>query len=159
MEKGEPLLNGLECLEIRPFKINDLSQVLMVERESFPPGQQYDEFVFKHYLGMKHIFHVADLCGKIIGYVLGFVQDSSTAHLASIAVSPAYRGFGIGKRLLEEFEWKATALGAKRIVLEVSVSNIVALNMYVKRGYKIVRRIPRYYGNEDAYLMIKDFKL
>jgi len=65
---------------------------------------------------------------------------------------------GIGRWLLEEFEKKATALGAKRIVLEVSTSNTVALNMYVKKGYRIVRRIPKYYGDEDAYLMIKDFK-
>lgn len=158
MGKGEDLLNGLECLAIRFFEINDLSQVLMVEKESFHPGQQYDESVFMRYLDMKHVFLVADLCGKIIGYVLGFVEDSSIAHLASIAVSPSYRGLGIGRRLLEEFEKKATALGAKRIVLEVSKSNTVALNMYVKKGYRIVRRIPKYYGDEDAYLMIKDFK-
>lgn len=79
-----------------------------------------------------------------------------TVHLASIAVRPLFRRRGIGERLIEEFESIAREKGAKKIVLEVRVSNVVALNMYRKRGYRVVKRLPRYYGFEDGYYMVKD---
>lgn len=147
------------CLKIRVFQPSDLDNVLAVEKECFSELEMYDESTFTYYLRMENIFLIAEWCGKTIaGYALGFFEDPVTAHLASIAVRPLYRGMGIGGRLIEEFESKAREKGAKKIVLEVSVSNVIALKMYQKRGFQIVRRLPRYYGSEDAYFMAKDLK-
>ncbi|MEM1705369.1 MAG: GNAT family N-acetyltransferase [Thermosphaera sp.] len=146
-----------QCLRIRRFRRDDLESVLIVERECFSESERFDQLTFTYYLRLDSIFLIAEWCDKsVVGYALGFFEDPMTVHLASIAVRPLFRRRGIGERLIEEFESIAREKGAKKIVLEVRVSNVVALNMYRKRGYRVVKRLPRYYGFEDGYYMVKD---
>lgn len=44
----------------------------------------------------------------------------------------------------------------KNITLEVNVKNQDAIKLYEKYGFKIVSVREKYYGNDDAYLMIRE---
>ena len=44
----------------------------------------------------------------------------------------------------------------KNITLEVNVKNQGAIKLYEKYGFKIVSVREKYYGNDDAYLMIRE---
>ena len=44
----------------------------------------------------------------------------------------------------------------KNITLEVNVKNKGAIKLYEKYGFKIVSVREKYYGNDDAYLMIRE---
>ena len=44
----------------------------------------------------------------------------------------------------------------KNITLEVNVNNKGAIKLYEKYGFKIVSVREKYYGNDDAYLMIRE---
>ena len=49
--------------------------------------------------------------------------------------------------------------GVQTVRLEVRTSNAAAQNLYFDLGYKIVRRMPRYYtSGDDGYLMVKNFQ-
>ena len=49
--------------------------------------------------------------------------------------------------------------GVQTVRLEVRTSNAAAQNLYFELGYKIVRRMPRYYtSGDDGYLMVKNFQ-
>ena len=73
-----------------------------------------------------------------------------------IAVSPEYRRCGIGGQLLKAVEGEARARGAIRAFLEVRVSNLPAMALYEKCGYKAIRRRVKYYPDgEDAFVMTK----
>lgn len=69
-----------------------------------------------------------------------------------IIVPVEYRKKGIGSKLLSEIEKE----NINNVTLEVSESNVTAINFYKKNGYKIEAIRKNYYGNEDGYLMMKE---
>ena len=76
-------------------------------------------------------------------------------HILSIAVHPDYRGLGVGEKVLRENIKRLKELGAKKVVLEVRVSNTVAIRLYKKVGFEVSGLLKNYYWDgEDAYKMI-----
>jgi ribosomal-protein-alanine N-acetyltransferase len=143
---------------IRGFRLDDLGDVMVIEEESFPPGERYSREIFLYYHRyMPDLFLVAEYCGRVVGYIIAdYSRD--TGHIVSIAVHPRFRGMGFGKRLMIEAEKRLIDKCVKEIILEVEVTNNIAIKMYEKLGYRIVRILPGYYNGRDAYLMIKHIK-
>jgi ribosomal protein S18 acetylase RimI-like enzyme len=52
-----------------------------------------------------------------------------------LAVLPAHRGAGVGRRLLEAVERKARALGCCKVTLEVQENNTPARRLYTGAGF------------------------
>lgn len=57
-------------------------------------------------------------------------------YLDSLAVSGAYRGAGIGTRLIEAFERRAASLGWEQAMLLVEQANLKARALYERLGYR-----------------------
>jgi amino-acid N-acetyltransferase len=80
-------------------------------------------------------FVVAEAEGNIIGCasIYLFNDDKNrTAELAALAVSPFYRGGGLGERLLEHAEAKARSLGAKSLF----VLSTRTTHWFLERGFR-----------------------
>lgn len=77
-------------------------------------------------------------------------------YLHNIAVNTALRKQGIGKILTDKCADFIKSNGVNKIFLEVRVSNIPAIKLYEKIGFKIVATRKGFYSNptEDAYSMI-----
>jgi len=148
-------LNGIECI-IRNAKLEDLNQVVIVEKQSFPPDEVYPPLVFTTMLKLNpELFIVIDCGGVVKGYAMGFA-NSSQCHLMSIAVSPDIRGLGLGRMLLRSFEDRCRERRLTEVVLEVRVDNSVALNLYRSEGYRVEGLLLNYYPNgSNAYMMRK----
>ena len=69
--------------------------------------------------------------------------------LLLIAVAPAYRGRGIGERLLARFMAEARARGAERLFLEMREGN-PAETLYRRHGFTNVGRRRHYYRRGSA---------
>ncbi len=82
--------------------------------------------------------------------VLGYIIFSRNGHLISIAVHPHHRRRGIGRRLVLR-AMKTPHL--KKLWAEVRRSNQGAQAFYSKMGFQVNRRVPNYYGNEDALIV------
>lgn len=158
---------------VEAMALSDLDQVMAVERASFSlpwskRAYRYEIVENKH-SGMVVVRPAAKLFGRpagwlrslnlvkpgpVLGYA-GFWLLVDDAHVATIAVDPAWRGQGLGELLLASLLERAMALGARRATLEVRVSNRAAQALYVKYGFQILERRRRYYSdnNEDGYLM------
>ncbi|MDO9564198.1 MAG: GNAT family N-acetyltransferase [Bradyrhizobium sp.] len=63
------------------------------------------------------------------------LQDWGSMFLNSLAVGDAYRGSGIGARLLEWAEGRAVEAGYQRLSLHVWADNISAVKFYKVRGF------------------------
>lgn len=151
---------------IREFTLNDLERVIWINRTCLP--ENYPSFFFmEHYRNFPKAFLVAEMNGKVVGYIMCRVEYGFSnirkgfarkGHIISIAVIPEARRRGIGTSLMVK------AMKALRVYynvdeyyLEVRVSNYPAINLYKKLGFKPVRILKGYYlDGEDAYLMARD---
>ena len=137
--------------------IKDLDKVYEIEKESYAHPWDKLEFV-KELKGNKfaHYF-VCLLDGKIVSF-LGMWIVFEEAHITNIAVSPNYRKIGLGSMLIDFSVSFAKNKNAKRIVLEVRVSNKEAINLYIRKGFRVTSIKKNYYIDnfEDAYEMIKE---
>lgn len=72
--------------------------------------------------------------------------------LEYIWVMDKFRKEGIASKLMD----KMFTENVKNVTLEVRVSNVAAIRLYEKYGFKIVSIRNNYYGNENGYLMIRE---
>lgn len=88
------------------------------------------------------------------GFIAGDVRKrQDLGIIMTIGVFPAFRGLGIGKKLLETCEKE---IGMSRLTLTVRKSNYPAINLYVKAGYVQKDIWQNYYiGNEDGIVFEK----
>ncbi len=78
------------------------------------------------------------------GFLLGrSVADE--AELLTLAVSPAARRRGLGRKLVARFLYQARLRGADRAFLEVSASNSAAIALYESAGFERAGQRRGYY--------------
>ncbi|KMK74366.1 ribosomal protein S18-alanine N-acetyltransferase [Alkalihalobacillus pseudalcaliphilus] len=140
--------------EARFMTVEDLDQVMIVERDAFTIPwrrelfeQELEVNKFAHYL-------VYEKDGQIVGYCgLWIITDE--AQVTNIAVHSEYRGNGYGEELLSYAMSFAKLMGTKRLSLEVRVSNHVAQSLYQKLGFEPGGIRKNYYADnqEDALVM------
>jgi len=110
----------------------------------------------------RHVRHadsvvlVARAAGSIAGCAIMQFGDDA-AHLNLLAVEPAWRRRGIGRRLLAWLEDTARVAGTFTIRLELRASNEAGRAFYAALGYREVGAVRGYYqGIEDALRMARD---
>ena len=103
-------------------------------------------------------FIVFEENGRVQGYAgLQIVLDEG--YVTNIAVTKTARGRGIGQSLVESLIKLAQEIGLAFISLEVRQSNVPAISLYAKCGFKDVGKRKNFYQNptEDAVIMTKEF--
>ena len=141
-------------LEFRPWAEPALDAVCEIERRTFPlpwTRQQFSD-LHAHPAGLGWVAARRD--GRLVGYAIGWVA-ADEAELADLAVSEESRDQGIGAVLVRAFAGEAGVRGARRLYLEVRVSNERAQRFYDRLGFGVVGRRTAYYRNprEDALAM------
>ncbi|ANQ52996.1 GCN5 family acetyltransferase [Thermosipho sp. 1063] len=134
-----------EINELYEFRKSVLSETKFLvtsleELMDFKSFKKYVEFYIENEL--RKIF-IAKLENKIIGEIDIMIHERKRMrHVAEygISVLREFRGMGIGKKLIQIAEEWVFKNGVKRIQLEVIESNLIAINLYIKLGYKIEGR-------------------
>lgn len=85
-------------------------------------------------------FFVAYLHGESIGCGAVKHHGGDPAEIKRMWIAPAARGLGIGRRLLEHLEARASAGGARVARIETSAVLVEALNLYRSTGWVEVAR-------------------
>ena len=101
---------------------------------------------------------VAEDNGTVAGYV-GSQSVLGEADMMNLAVSPAFRRQGIGRKLVQELVARLKDKGVHILVLEVRTSNAPAISLYEQLGFTQVGRRPNYYVHpkEDALILRKEW--
>jgi len=133
-------------MEIRQFRPKDLDRIIEIERSSFKDPYSRTTF-YSFYREYPDTFWVYEKDEKIIGYVM----FTTEGHIINIAVDPAYRYKRIGTELMKSVISRVTG---ERVWLEVRESNIAAQRFYYTLGFRKRMIIPKYYGQEDAYILV-----
>jgi ribosomal-protein-alanine N-acetyltransferase len=102
---------------------------------------------------------VATAGGSLVGFAIMDFGELS-AHLDLLAVVPAFRRRGLGRRLVRWLEESAEVAGVAFVYLEARAQNVGALAFYRRLGYQEIERIRKYYsGREDALRLARTLRM
>ncbi len=143
-------------MQIREWVYKDILRISQIEEECFPEEPWSFKMLASSFGSDSFSGVIAEDGGEIIGYG-GVTVAADTADIENVAVTEPYRRSGVGGALLKELCFKAKAGGAKKVFLEVRVSNVPAMCLYLKNGFKGVYARTRYYSDgEDCLVMAKE---
>lgn len=140
---------------LRPATEADLDEIWAIEaavfgRDAWSRDLMRDELTGEHrvYLALTG----GD--GVVVGYA-GLLALGAEGDVQTIAVAPALRGQGQGRRLMNALLDEAAARGVRTVFLEVRADNPAARGLYASLGFAEIGVRPRYYqpDNVDAIVM------
>ncbi len=146
-------------IKIRLMVMEDLPQVINIEKESYRSPWSLDDFVRELTINTRAQYFVALEDDLIVGFI-GTWLLADEGHITNVAITPEKRGKGYGRALILHAIKSLREKKASYIILEVRISNEKAVNLYKLLGFRVIQLRKGYYvdSNEDAYVMINDFK-
>jgi ribosomal-protein-alanine N-acetyltransferase len=142
-------------MHAEPMRLEDLDEVLSIEKGSFPTPWSRNMFLEEMENRNSRLI-VFKIDGAIVGYVC-FWSVLDEAHLLNIAVHPVRRNQGLGRSMMAEIEALCVKEGLKRVILEVARKNAVARSLDRQRGFHSIGFRKNYYAvtKDDAIIMEK----
>lgn len=140
-------------IAVRELREEDCKELSRIEQESF--SMPWSEEDFRMLLTRDYCrYVVAEADGRVVG-CCGFTNSCNEGNIDNVVVDAAYRGQGIGQKMLQEALAIGEAEGIEAFTLEVRVSNEAAIHVYEKLGFKSEGVRPRFYEKpvEDAMIM------
>ncbi len=140
---------------VRAVIPDDIYTVLNLENQNFdyPYPPEIINFLYECY---RDTFLVVENKEEVIGFVIGITQKDE-GHILVIAIRDDYKKKGIGTFLMKKLMDIYEKNGIKKLKLEVRVSNVPAISMYKRLGFKITNRLVNYYENgEDGFLLKRE---
>ena len=130
----------------------DLPQVIAIERRAFPTPWSLAMFVLE-LSKPSGICLAARRNGRLTGYLVCSRYDT-VWHIMNVAVAPEERRTGVATALLTELLGRVGDPAA-RYTLEVRQSNVAAVRLYERFGFRAAGLRRRYYqdNGEDAVIM------
>lgn len=142
-------------MQIELMNKSHIDGIIEIEKDSFAiPWSRAS--VEKELSNNLAIYVVAMDKEKVIGYG-GMWHIVNEGHITNIAVHKDFRRKGIGNAIVKKLIEIAEEKEMIGLTLEVRKSNISALELYKKNGFKLEGIRPEYYedNKEDAYIMWK----
>ena len=143
-------------MEILQMDISHTEQVAQLEQVCFVDPWSL-QAVTGEITNPLALWLVAVQDGRVVGYI-GSQSVLGEADMMNLAVDESYRGNGIGMKLVEALMDHLRKNGVYRLTLEVRVSNVPAIALYEKLGFRQLGRRPNYYYHprEDALILGKE---
>ena len=143
-------------LHFRPMQGDDLSDVMEIERRSYP--HPWTRLIFNDCLHAGYCCWVAECQGIIEGY--GIISIAAgEAHLLNLCVRPESQHQGIGMKILWHLISIARRHEAEIIFLEVRPTNRPACELYRQAGFNELGTRKDYYPagdkREDALIFAR----
>lgn len=144
---------------IRPMTQDDLEQVEHLEQILFTHSWSIEDFVSELTQNPYASYWVNEIGGVINSYI-GLWLTPEHTQISTLGVAKSYQRQGLAQQLLAFGEALSIEKSIPIVSLEVRVSNVPAISLYKKNGYKAVAIRKGYYSqpDEDAYLMLKELK-
>ena len=140
-------------IEIIKMDMCHIDHIMEVENSSFSIPWSKQAFIDEMNNNLSY-YVVAEVGGKPIGYGgLWIILDEG--HITNIAVHPDHRKNGVANAILQNIMDFAKKNRLVFLTLEVRESNVAAISLYDKFGFRRVGIRKGYYydNNEDAVLM------
>jgi ribosomal-protein-alanine N-acetyltransferase len=139
----------------------DLPAVLAIERNAFPTP--WTAAFFEKELSTPFARLVVGVTQRAFGEsVVGYTcrwRVTDEVHLLNVAVHPAWRGRGVGRRLVDAVLQEGRTTKARTVFLEVRAGNAPARRLYARLGFTELGIRRGYYGvGQDAIVMERSLR-
>ena len=143
-----------EPLTLGPMALDDLDEVLAIERASFQTP--WSREAFRYELTQNRVARSITVRAgaRLVGYVCLW-EIGHEVHITNVAVHPSFRRRGAARALFGHVLGEAKSSGAALVFLEVRPTNAEALTLYESLGFRVIGRRKGYYFDtgEDALVM------
>lgn len=144
---------------IKQMETSDVDAVFEIEKASYGEHHWSKESFYNEIQNNIGFYIIAfnPQNNQILGYLGSwFIVDE--CHITNVAVNPQFRRQKIAQQLLIALINQCYEKFIKYITLEVRVSNIPAISLYEKFGFKSIGVRKKYYqdNNEDALIMFTE---
>ncbi len=139
--------------QIRKMTLGDLPAVLEMERDSFQNPWSEDDL--KRMIQWRRCAGLLVKCNATpVGYMLSD-NEEDRIHLLRIVTAPLWRRRGVAQHVLKRLVENLAACEHRRITVEIDESNLPALNLFRKLGFRAVEIRKGHYDDapDDAYFM------
>lgn len=106
-----------------------------IEFETYVAAGIYE--FYKNYDPAKDRVWICEHNNKIIGFVLLMHREHNTAQLRYFLIDPAYRGIGLGKKLMELYMEFLHECGYRSSYLWTTHELSAAASLYIRHGFKL----------------------
>ena len=139
-------------IELRRLEMSDIADALKIEHQSFPTPWSSAMFVLE-------LSKATSIClaateeDELVAYLIA-ARYAQVWHVMNVSVDPSTRRLGVATRLIGEL-FRLADGERTHYTLEVRVSNVGAIAMYERCGFREAGVRPGYYADnrEDALIM------
>ena len=151
---GVEIASAFGRLSLGPIEPAELSEVLEIERQSFPSAWQRVHFLHEMQFNPAAFLRRLRSARHVLAYACMW-QLPNELRINNLAVRPDHRRSGLARTLLRCVLAEGRELGCARATLEVRPSNLAARELYRGQGFVEIGRRVNYYADEgeDAILM------
>jgi ribosomal protein S18 acetylase RimI-like enzyme len=132
----------VENIQIRDLKTGDADDVMRIYAAIIqrPVDTDFKRLVKQHARGENDICFVADLNGKVVGFMISYILTlgfgiEKSAWIATLGVDPEYMGQGIGDRLAREIFKQYKAVGITNVYTSVRWDSPDLLSFFKTLGF------------------------
>lgn len=144
-----------DMIEIMETSLEDLEAIAQIERQIFSRPWSRDGFEAS-VMADNTVYLTARLDGEIAGYC-GMIWCMDEAEITNVAVKETCRKKGVAIAMLQKLLACGNAHDVRSFILEVRKSNVAAIALYEKLGFKKCGVRKNFYEKptEDAIIMWK----
>jgi ribosomal-protein-alanine N-acetyltransferase len=142
-------------VRLRRADLTDIPQLLNIEKSCFT-NERFNVRMLKDIITGEgfECFIGSEDDAVIASAMVHHEPQLGRSRIISIAVLPERQGKGHGRVLLKFLEERGLTHGSSIMGLEVRVTNVPAINLYLHEGYAVCGNIPNYFGRgQDALYM------
>jgi ribosomal-protein-alanine N-acetyltransferase len=139
---------------VRPMTVEDLDEVLVIERASFQTP--WSRGAFQYELTQNRVARCLVVReGRALSGYLCLWEIGREIHVTNVAVDPTRRRRGLARLLLGTVLEDARLRAVELVFLEVRPTNTDAVRLYESLGFRVIGRRKGYYFDtgEDALVM------
>lgn len=141
------------ALTIGPADIDDLDEILELERAGFPPSEQWGRDSWEHELTWTALAVLVARDDQLRG-VIALRIGPDVCDLDKIIVEPGSRRRGIARQLMAGGLELAASSGVREMILEVRADNDAAIALYRSYGFGDITVRKNYYGPDRHALIM-----
>ncbi|BDR56653.1 ribosomal protein S18-alanine N-acetyltransferase [Xylocopilactobacillus apis] len=159
--QSEQILINNQLFTLRSANESDIDRFLKMEKELYEGRTPWDAGAFTREIRRHQdaLYLILENTNDLVAFI-GLNWNHEESHITNFAVLTSYQEQGIGRWLLNYAIDYSRKLKAKKLTLEVSVENNIAIHLYHTVGFRDgnIKRFYYNFNNGDAMNMELDLE-